>query len=54
MYVALSVVIATEAGVVEPTRIDTAAALTPVVAVAEAFVPTVMLAVPALTPTSEQ
>jgi len=53
MYVALSVVIETDAGVVEPTRTETAVALTPVVAVADAFVPTVMFAVPALTPSSE-
>jgi len=53
MYEVLSVVIETDAGVVEPTRTETAVALTPVVAVADAFVPTVMLAVPALTPSSE-
>jgi hypothetical protein len=33
-----------------PTRTETAAALTPVVAVADDFVPTVMLAVPSATP----
>jgi len=37
----------TDAGVVEPTRTATAAAETPVVSVAEAFVVTVMLAEPA-------
>ena len=42
----------TAAGVDDPTRTDTAAASTPVVAVAEAFVVTVTLAVPAAIPVS--
>ena len=50
MYEVLSSETETDAGVSEPTRTDTAGALTPVVAVADDFVPTVMLAYPAAPP----
>jgi hypothetical protein len=51
-YDALSQVTETDAGVVEPTRTVTGADATFVVAVAEAPVPTVIVVVPAATPTS--
>ena len=49
-YAALSSATATEAGVDEPTRTETAAALMPVVSVADAFVVTVRFAEPAVAP----